>query len=167
MNTCPHCGHKNQNSAMLCERCGRFLIQNSQAVLQTKRVDAAQSPAAVATSRARKLHPQQTVFFQLKGVGNSFALKPSMSVIVIGRSDANSTSKPDIDLTPFDAYKKGVSRIHANIYRKDDTLMIVDQGSANGTFLNGQRLLPNEVRLLHDGDEIGLGQIAGRIFFGS
>ena len=77
---------------------------------------------------------------------------------VLGRADNTSTQKPDLDLTPYGALEKGVSRIHAAICRNDDTLTLVDKGSANGTHLNGQRLVPDQPRVLRDGDEIRLGQ---------
>ncbi|MDW8172573.1 MAG: FHA domain-containing protein [Anaerolineae bacterium] len=86
--------------------------------------------------------------------------------LVFGRSDNDqSSSKPDIDLSPFGALEKGVSRRHAIIEPNEDTLMIMDIGSSNGTFLNGQRLLPNQPRVLRDGDEIRLGRLVAHIYF--
>jgi pSer/pThr/pTyr-binding forkhead associated (FHA) protein len=35
----------------------------------------------------------------------------------------------------------------------------VDRASANGTFVNGQRLHRNEVRVLRNGDDIRLGRL--------
>jgi diguanylate cyclase (GGDEF)-like protein len=51
-----------------------------------------------------------------------------------------------------------VSREHALI-RVDPAgrCWLRDLGSTNGTFVNGHRLLPDEVRQLRDGDRIGLG----------
>jgi len=86
--------------------------------------------------------------------------------LVFGRSDNDySSSKPDIDLTPFGALEKGVSRRHAIIEPSEDTLMIMDIGSSNGTFLNGQRLMPNQPRVLRDGDEVRLGRLVAHIYF--
>ena len=45
------------------------------------------------------------------------------------------------------------------IRRGEDTLTLVDLGSVNGTHLNGQRLVPNQPRVLRDGDEIRLGRL--------
>ncbi len=84
---------------------------------------------------------------------------------VLGRADTTSTQKPDLDLTPYGALEKGVSRIHAAIFRNDDTLTLVDKGSANGTHLNGQRLVPDQPRVLRDGDEIRLGKLIAHIYF--
>jgi DNA-binding response OmpR family regulator len=48
-----------------------------------------------------------------------------------------------------------VSRQHARIERQGVRYLLTDLGSANGTYVNGQRLA--EPRLLLDGDLIGLG----------
>lgn len=48
-----------------------------------------------------------------------------------------------------------VSREHARIERQSTRYLLTDLASANGTFVNGQRL--DEARLLVDGDVIGLG----------
>lgn len=49
----------------------------------------------------------------------------------------------------------GISRKHARLVRRDDDVYIEDMGSANGTFLNGNKLVkPLQLR---DGDKITLG----------
>ena len=52
-----------------------------------------------------------------------------------------------------------VSRLHAEISLSDDKLEIVDLGTTNGTYVNGQRLLPHQPHELQVGDEIVLGNI--------
>lgn len=88
-----------------------------------------------------------------------------MDEMVFGRLDPATNSNPDLDLTPFGAQEKGVSRSHAALRRGDDTLTLVDLGSVNGTHLNGQRLLPNQPRVVRDGDEIRLGKLVCHIYF--
>ncbi len=72
---------------------------------------------------------------------------------------------PDIDLTPHDAIEKGVSRTHAVLTRDQETVVVADLNSANGTFLNGQKLMPNEPRILRDNDELRLGRLVIRVAF--
>jgi pSer/pThr/pTyr-binding forkhead associated (FHA) protein len=50
----------------------------------------------------------------------------------------------------------GLSRLHATIYREGDRVWILDEGSTNGTLVNGQ-LVPAAGLPLKDGDEIGVG----------
>jgi pSer/pThr/pTyr-binding forkhead associated (FHA) protein len=85
--------------------------------------------------------------------------------MILGRADSSSTQVPDLDLTPYGALEKGVSRMHAAIHRSEDTLTLVDMGSVNGTHLNGQRLIPEQPRVLRDGDEIRLGKLVAHIYF--
>ncbi|MBE2267693.1 MAG: FHA domain-containing protein, partial [Anaerolinea sp.] len=85
--------------------------------------------------------------------------------VLIGRTDVDNKVIPDIDLAPYGAVEKGVSRIHAAILRTEEALIIMDKGSANGTHLNGQRLVPQQPRVLRDGDEIRLGRLVARIYF--
>lgn len=85
--------------------------------------------------------------------------------LVIGRFDPDSKTGPDIDLLPYDAIEKGVSRRHAAIMRYNGALNIVDLNSGNGTYLNGQRLVAQQPRMLRDGDEIRLGHLAIAISF--
>jgi pSer/pThr/pTyr-binding forkhead associated (FHA) protein len=46
---------------------------------------------------------------------------------------------------------EGISRRHAEFHPCPEGVMVVDVGSANGTFVDGRRLAPNAPHLLHDG----------------
>lgn len=52
-----------------------------------------------------------------------------------------------------------ISRLHCTITDEEDHFTIKDEDSANGTFLNGNRLSPLAPEPLHDGDEIELGRV--------
>lgn len=51
-----------------------------------------------------------------------------------------------------------VSLVHARIERRGQGYLIVDDGSTNGTVVNGARLLPGEARALARGDRIAIGE---------
>ena len=85
--------------------------------------------------------------------------------VVLGRADETSPRQPTIDLTPYGALEKGVSRLHASIDRSDDVLTLVDIGSANGTYLNGYKLAQDQPRVLRDGDEVRFGKLIAHIYF--
>jgi pSer/pThr/pTyr-binding forkhead associated (FHA) protein len=53
---------------------------------------------------------------------------------------------------------KLTSRRHATVTYENDNYVIVDERSANGTFVNGQQLEEKAPRTLHDGDHIGIGE---------
>ena len=78
---------------------------------------------------------------------------------VIGRRDPESDNMPDIDLTTFGGYRKGISRRHAVLHVQEKQLRLTDMGSHNGTFLNGHRVPARQTALVNDGDEIRVGQV--------
>ena len=75
----------------------------------------------------------------------------------IGRTSAARELEPEIDLAepPVDP---GISRLHAMlIAAPDGTWSVLDPGSANGTLLNGRKILIGDLVTLHEGDRINLG----------
>jgi pSer/pThr/pTyr-binding forkhead associated (FHA) protein len=79
--------------------------------------------------------------------------------LTMGRPDPAKGFTPHIDLTRFNAEARGVSRMHATLTFRDKRLYLTDQTSRNGTFVAGQRLKPNEPRMLRVGDVIALGRL--------
>ncbi|MFZ5917686.1 MAG: FHA domain-containing protein [Chloroflexota bacterium] len=84
---------------------------------------------------------------------------------LIGRQDAASDTFPDVDLTPYGAVEKGVSRRHARLLFDGSELRLEDIGSVNGTFLNGHRLVPYQSMPLENGDVVQLGMLVFQVFF--
>jgi pSer/pThr/pTyr-binding forkhead associated (FHA) protein len=77
----------------------------------------------------------------------------------LGRSVEGQPIVPDVDLSPYNAYANGVSRLHAAIKLVKNQAVIVDLGSSNGTYLNGVRLSPHIETLVAHGDLIYLGKL--------
>src|SRR5438046_298492 len=77
--------------------------------------------------------------------GQTKSLELQQDVITVGRSDACAV------VLPFPT----VSRLHARIEMQHDRFILVDLGSANGTFVNGARLAGNCP--LNTGDIIWVG----------
>ncbi len=85
-----------------------------------------------------------------------FTLKEGENLI--GRKDPESGIAPNIDLSSYDPEVK-VSRSHAILTKKGNTLTLRDNDSLNGTFLNrGTKLDPGVVQTLRVGDEIIIGK---------
>src|SRR5260221_4940918 len=84
---------------------------------------------------------------------------------ILGRYIPNSTTQPRIDLTPYDALNKGISRMHAVIRRSESELIVQDLSSSNGTWLNGYRLEPYTPVPLKSGDRLLLGHISIEVRF--
>ena len=83
--------------------------------------------------------------------------------MIIGRMDPEQDVYPDIDLGPYNADELGVSREHMVLKLDEERIVAVDNGSSNGTFLNNNRMKPNEDYPIRDGDEIQLGLMKVKI----
>jgi DNA-binding response OmpR family regulator len=62
------------------------------------------------------------------------------------------------DLCQIVVPRETISRLHARVVREGPRFLLYDAGSANGTFVNGERL--TSPHLLADRDQIGLGSPA-------
>lgn len=77
--------------------------------------------------------------------------------LIVGRG--STAYHPDIDLSPLDGIKYGISRQHAIFLYDGTTLSIEDLQSTNGTRINGFKLIPGEVYPLHNDDELEIGRL--------
>lgn len=164
---CVNCGHENVEGTMFCDNCGYNLVDAGQgnATIPTRRVEYdPDDSSARATWGAARFMQGSSIILHVRDADEPLELTPAHRVI-FGRSDNSQSVAPDVDLAPFGALDKGVSRQHAALEISEDTLMLLDIGSANGTFLNGQRLLPNQPRVLRDGDEVRFGKLVTYIYF--
>ncbi|MFN8527726.1 MAG: TIR domain-containing protein [Anaerolineae bacterium] len=63
--------------------------------------------------------------------------------MTVGRFDAATDFKPDIDLAPYGAVGRGVSRRHLLIANTTEGMTITDLNSSNGTYLSHRRIEAN------------------------
>lgn len=80
-----------------------------------------------------------------------------MGDIVIGRKVEG--VNPDLDLTPYEPDKYGISRTHAMIRPTSDQLLLNDLGSTNGTQVNGEALSLGRAGKLTDRGVISFGKL--------
>lgn len=166
MKRCPYCGQSNREGLYFCDDCGQKLDEDALGTtLPTRQFD--KHPfelSARATWGTAHFRSDSAVVIHIRDVPEPITLQPTRRTI-LGRADASSANQPDLDLTPYGAIEKGVSRIHAAVERSEDALIIIDMGSSNGTHLNGIKLGPDQPRVLRDGDEIRLGKLVAHIYF--
>jgi hypothetical protein len=88
------------------------------------------------------------------------------TIYQLGRFDVVGARKAEeIDLSPYGALDRGVSRVHATLHLQNDQLYLTDLNSTNGTYLAGQRLKPNEANVIRKGDEVLIGRLPVQILF--
>ena len=163
MKTCPRCSHSNRDGELVCQRCRQPL--SNYTGLSTRQIraelDFDDEPPVNFNAPAA---PSNKVTLELAESGERLVVE-NQNRIVIGRSSSHSVRVPDIDLAPYHAFSKGVSSMHASIFRSDDGVNISDLGSTNGTYLNREGLIPHQAYALHNGDLIYFGQMAIRVYF--
>ncbi len=159
---CPSCGRKHRPGTLFCSECGVYLPTGGP--LRTEPLPEEELPISRANpwasepAQGRGETPPAPLRIEVVSTGRIIQL-PSTPEIHIGRLDAAHGIFPDLDLTSDGGLESGVSRHHCKIHQRGSTYLVEDVGSANGTFLNGQRLTPYLPHVLKNGDELQLGHI--------
>ena len=83
---------------------------------------------------------------------------------MIGRADPEAGYWPQLDLTDDGGFEKGVSRQHALVRYIDQNAFLIDQGSANGTWLDGVQLEPQQEYPLPDSVQLRIGGLNVHVF---
>jgi len=91
--------------------------------------------------------------------GQRFALDAGRGEFLVGRIDPVTGITPEINLGPLDTART-LSRRHAKLLRQGALLFLREEvGTANGTFLNGQRLTTGAAVAVKPGDRLRFGTI--------
>lgn len=170
--TCPKCGTGNEASSQFCSQCGLWIgdINPSQSTLigttTTVNIRALMQDALDDLDKNRAAIELEDDEIAVLISSSADAIKiPYRNPVILGRH-AYSTSSDVvfIDLNNYQGYALGVSRKHAQIEKLEDQYVLMDLGSSNGTFLNGNRLNPYKPYILNHGDKIMIGQLAVRFY---
>lgn len=160
MIVCPNCKHENTAGAMFCEECGIQLVGSDMLATQKYRTDQMTDVPFVdekVPSKAAKGSGEWASLHLIES-GQILPLN-DRTEFTIGRISDAQPVMPDIDLTPFQAYANGVSRLHVVIKHNQSQTFVMDLGSSNGTYLNGKRIPPNVDMLVNHGDMLSLGKL--------
>jgi len=167
---CPSCGRKHRPGTLFCSECGVYLPTGGP--LRTEPLPEEELPISRANPWASEPVQETTdvpiipLRIEVQSTGRQIQL-PATAEVHVGRLDAAHGIFPDLDLTSDGGLEGGVSRRHCKIHQRASTYLVEDVGSANGTFLSGQRLTPYLPHVLKDGDELQLGRIALKVIIQS
>ena len=141
------------SGAIYCSKCGAQLIDVTIATHKIHTAEARQE-AQRDTGRTQPplpAHLQSWISLNMIESGQILPLA-DRTEFTLGRSEEGQPIVPDVDLSPYNAYANGVSRLHAVLKLIQEQFVIVDLGSSNGTYLNGIRLPPYvETPVAHGG----------------
>ena len=157
---CTNCQHENPMGSVFCMECGSQLAASD---LTTQSIQTGQVRKSISQGLERakvppKVNGTSWGTLHLMDSGQILPLA-NREEFTLGRVSEGQPVMPDVDLTPYQAYANGVSRMHAVLKRDGVRIVVMDLGSANGTYVNGKRLTPQTERLLNHGDVIALGKL--------
>lgn len=156
---CPNCNNEEPTGAIFCSECGTKLISSDG--LSTATIQATDTRFSEPGIQQEPETPtpvsEAQVSLHIIRTGQILPLV-GRTEYTLGRISKGQSILPDIDLSPYDAYSQGVSRLHATLKLKDNQLYIEDLGSSNGTRINNNKIIAHQDQLLHHGDVIALGR---------
>jgi hypothetical protein len=156
---CPNCQHENLDGSVFCSECGMQL--SGLPPIVTKNIPADSEPLLPADRKKTASYAKDMDAWASLHLIDSGQILPlgDRTEFTLGRVSDAQPIMPDIDLTPYQAYASGVSRLHAVLKREGKRVFVMDLGSSNGTYLNGKRLQPNVDQTLNHGDMLALGKL--------
>ncbi|MCI0708590.1 MAG: FHA domain-containing protein [Chloroflexi bacterium] len=168
--TCPTCQTENDPGNDLCQHCGRWLGDEKSATLL--------GPTTIHLRDEILQRLEQQGRFQdaLHLSDNELVIRVANKEaiirmkyehpIVLGRQAKLRTDLLSfVDLSEYEAYALGVSRKHAQLQREGDYFLLTDLGSANGTYINGQRMKVHMQYQLETGQQIMLGELPIYLYY--
>jgi len=163
---CPDCHHNEMVGAFFCSQCGAQLLHlnGPASITITEPIETNEKP-----DQAKKLKVDQVFDEDLSSADALYTLillnnEENIPIntsdeITLGRINEGQPILPDIDLSPYNAYELGVSRIHVSLKIIDNQVMATDLGSANGTRLNGQEISSHTQFSIQNGDYLTIGKL--------
>jgi hypothetical protein len=147
---------------MFCTECGAQLVGKDSLITQTIATGEMQeTETKLPSAPPRSYQPGGADAWgslHLLDTGQVLPLT-GRNEFTLGRISEGQPIMPDIDLSPYQAYASGVSRLHAVVKRDGPRVILMDLGSANGTYINGKRLTTNVEQILNHGDIVALGKL--------
>ena len=159
---CPVCETDNRPGVIICESCQNDLYTSLLEQVSTKQLD---------KNRERLLHMDSTmpssnpIVVYIRNAPEPLAISRSGQVIFGRLDETGESDNPDVDLSEFGADDLGVSRLHLELNADVMPPTVMDLDSYNGSFLNGQKLMPHKAFPIQSSDEVRLGRIVLRLFY--
>lgn len=165
MQRCTHCNAQQMDGAIFCSECGASMLVKGRHRETTASLNKAADGALPlvkdlepTTVNAPVPSSAPAVCLVVINSGRRIVVDTGPELLV-GRKDNQRGIYPDVDLGLDGGYDAGVSRRHAIITAQGSGFIIEDLASANGTFVNGRRLQPQDPTSIRSGDELKFGTL--------
>ena len=140
---CTSCGHRNPENSKFCAKCGHPLKEDSTAKFSPVEIEDETGEEVILP--LDELETGQALLVVKRGPGAGSRFLVDKDVVVCGRHPESDVFLDDIT----------VSRKHLELRRKDGAFSVHDEGSLNGTYVNGELV---EETALANGDEVQVGK---------
>jgi len=166
MITCKVCNNQEFHGVFFCGECGSQLV-----LTDDKNVDTFIYPSQVrgleldvSNTIPKKLLENKTFILYCLDQEEMINI-PDQDEFTIGRFVDGQVITPDVDLNLYEAFDKGVSRLHATIRinPEKNKIHLIDLGSANGSSVNGYEIPANSEVPLNHGDVLTLGKFGMKV----
>lgn len=166
---CPNCSTQNPDHAIYCDKCGLWLADlDSTSEYQIGSVTEAMGAVRTIHAGDKDIEVRPNEFVLLFPHTSNSLILPKSESLILGRMAQPFAAPPNfVDLSPFEAMERGVSRQHAHIDFHDEQFFLVDSESANGTYLNKHKLSPGQEYPLKNGDYILLARLSCIFYCGN
>jgi hypothetical protein len=157
---CPVCLNENELEAVVCMYCGAALddpFLDPDVKGKTSETPTLVPEQSRGWSIDENAVPEKGIAVYVEGMFQPVYTNSSRE-FVIGRK-VGTASDDLFDLAPLGGYHLGLSRQHASIRRTEREYEICDLGSLNGTWLNGERLIPHKRYSLPSSSHLRLGSM--------
>jgi len=171
---CPNCLNEEMVGALFCNECGTQLVYEDG--IPTSNLEDGTDALDQSPPLQTDL-PEHTPFYPISLQNATLSLNiinhnemitiDKQNEITLGRISTGQPIVPDIDLTPYEAYEAGVSRMHLSIKIGDETIIVTDLGSVNGTRVNGRKIAAHTPQPIKNGDILTLGKFKIQILLES
>ncbi|MDR0989313.1 MAG: FHA domain-containing protein [Prevotellaceae bacterium] len=170
---CPHCKAEIDNDSFYCDQCGKPLLlcpdcrtpgKGKRCTRCGKELQAAQSLAAAAPAAApavkegtvgKEIHPERTIRPQTPPGKLPTKLVSADPPLKLGLEDGVVIGRRSGGFAEVLVSQSYLSGKHARLQKNGaGTWEVVDLGSTNGTFLNGEALTPQHPAAFQVGDVI-------------
>src|SRR5258708_37799915 len=115
---CPYCAHTSMEGVLFCEECGEVLTGQNIKTTATRTLQNVEISDLVGKNAwgTARIGREASVVIRIRDFTEPVTLG-SEDDLMLGRADNTSGVIPALDLTPYGAQEKGVSRVDATIRR--------------------------------------------------
>jgi pSer/pThr/pTyr-binding forkhead associated (FHA) protein len=158
---CQFCQFLHVDNTIFCNECGNYLLDEDNEETDPLETVSWLGETTANDQAGRSLESGTGPLAVRLKIGACREIQvPLIRAILIGRVAPSDDIFPEVNIPD-----ERISRRHARILKTGKKIVIEDAGSINGTFINGERLIPYLPETLNDGDRLQLGTLQLEVKF--